>query len=67
MEEKNAPQELIIVPLALMNDILSYLGTKPYTEVAPYINAIQANSKLVPQPKATEVAPAAETVEAVEV
>jgi hypothetical protein len=62
MEEKNTPQELLVVPLALMNDILSYLGTKPYTEVAPYINAIQANSKLVPQPKQGEVVQEAEVI-----
>ncbi len=49
MEDKR--QELVVVPLALMDDILAYLGSKPYTEAAPYINAIQANSKLVPNDK----------------
>lgn len=43
---ENKQPELLILPLQLVNDILSYLGTKPYTESAPYINAIQKEAKV---------------------
>ena len=50
MEEKKPTPINAVVPIALMNDILSYLGTKPYTEVYPYITAIQANTKPIEEP-----------------
>ena len=49
MEDKKP--ELVLVPLALMNDIMAYLGTKPFTEVAPYINALNTQGKIVDIPK----------------
>lgn len=61
-EMENNQPELVIVPLALMNDILAFLGTKPYTEVAPYINAIQKNSKLIPNEEVVPVQPIPEAV-----
>lgn len=41
-EAKQLPVNAI-VSFALMNDILAYLGTKPYNEVYSYIAAIHKN------------------------
>ena len=30
------------MPLTLLNDVLGYLGTRPYQEVAGLVNALQA-------------------------
>ena len=47
MENKTKQPELLLMPVALMNEIIIYLNEKPYKEVANYINAIQKESKLV--------------------
>lgn len=50
MENENPQElELVVLPLQLMNDLLVYLGTKPHTEVEPYIIAIRRECKLVPK------------------
>ena len=48
--QAQAPQmeeQLAILPAGLVADLLSYLGTKPHTEVNPYILAIQQNARLI--------------------
>lgn len=46
--EQQVP-ELVVLPLQLMNDLMSYLGTKPHTEVEPYILAIRKECRVVPR------------------
>lgn len=45
--KKEKVPELLVLPVVLVNDLLAYLGTKPFTEVEPYINAIKRDAKLV--------------------
>lgn len=52
-EEK---QEFVVLPIGLMNDIVSYLGTKPHVEVEPYMVAIRTNVKILPSEPVAEVA-----------
>lgn len=52
-EEK---QEFVVLPVGLMNDIVSYLSTKPHVEVEPYMVAIRTNAKLLPSEPTAEVA-----------
>lgn len=47
MENKKPNPTLVIVPIEIMNDVLTYLSTKPHREVAELINAIQRESKLI--------------------
>ena len=47
--EKPQAPELVVLPLQLMNDLMSYLGTKPHTEVEPYIMAIRKECRVVPR------------------
>ncbi len=55
MMENKKQSEWVKLPTAIMNDVLSYLGTKPFIEVAPYINAIQREHIFVEDaPKAIE-------------
>lgn len=41
------PEQLVGLPAQLLQDILVYLGTKPHTEVDPYIKAINNTAKMV--------------------
>jgi hypothetical protein len=49
-DKKQEVPELAVIPLMLLNDIMLYLGTKPHTEVDPYIKAIQRDTKLIDKP-----------------
>jgi hypothetical protein len=49
------PQEqLAILPAGLISDLLVYLGTKPHTEVNPYIVAIQQSARLIKPSQVTQ-------------
>ncbi len=51
MEDKmKQVPELALIPLTLLNDLLTYLGSKPYTEVDPYIKAIQRDTRIIDKP-----------------
>lgn len=58
----------VLLPLALMNDILTYMNEKPHKEVSNMIAAVQTNAKLVvtKEPE-MEVLPKTEVDEVVEV
>ena len=52
------PQTPVTLPLGLVNDLLAYLGQRPYVEVQGVISAIQATVvpqlQLQPQPAEPE-------------
>lgn len=52
MENTKQPtgNELIAVPLAVLNTVLEYLSKRPYDEVAMMINAVQTKSRMVTEP-----------------
>lgn len=49
MNEKQPQQEpdSVILPIALVNDILNYLNEKPHKEVVNLIVAVQKNAQLI--------------------
>ena len=49
MNEKQPQQEpdSVILPIALVNDILNYMNEKPHKEVVNLIAAIQKNAQLI--------------------
>ena len=51
----------ITLKLSLLNGVLNYLGTRPYGEVAPIIQAIQEQAiPQMPMPEAAQPAATAE-------
>jgi hypothetical protein len=48
------PKTPVTLPLGLVNDLLAYLGTKPYVEVQGVIGAVQATVVPQLQPKPAE-------------
>ena len=49
------PETPITLTLSLINGILQYLGTRPYAEVFPIVQEIQAQAMpQVPMPEAAE-------------
>jgi hypothetical protein len=44
------PGDKLILPLAVINEVLAYLGKRPFVEVAGLINAMQSNGQIVPGP-----------------
>lgn len=62
MNEKPITQQepdAVILPVALVNDILNYLNEKPHKEVANLIVAIQKNAQLIVTKPATKADPLA--------
>jgi hypothetical protein len=52
--EKNMNEEKVTLSLETVNNILSYLGTKPYQEVIPLINTIRQEAEKSLQPISSE-------------
>jgi len=48
------PKTPVTLPLGLVNDLLAYLGTKPYVEVQGVISAIHGEVMPQLQPKPAE-------------
>jgi len=42
-----AKQEIVQIPLDVLNQVLGYLSEKPFKEVQGLIKAVQENSKLI--------------------
>jgi hypothetical protein len=50
MENKETPeQDMLVVPVNAINEILEYLGTKPYKEVALLIANVHKEAKVLPK------------------
>ena len=67
-ENKLTGNELVAVPLVVVNDVLAFLQKKPYDEVAKLINDIHTKSRMVtemPSP-AQEPVPVPEADDVVE-
>ena len=47
LAEEAIPEQLVGLPVQLVQDLLKYLGTKPHTEVDPYIKAINTMARMV--------------------
>jgi hypothetical protein len=52
--EKNMNEEKVTLSLETVNNILSYLGIKPYQEVFPLINTIRQEAEKSLQPISSE-------------
>lgn len=48
MENENL-REAIIMPREVLEQVVNYLGRKPFGEVAQIINNIQTNSQIIPE------------------
>jgi hypothetical protein len=47
MSEKTPKQDMVGLPIQLVQDLLIYLGTKPHTEADPYIRGINENARRI--------------------
>lgn len=47
VQDVQAPAEMVALPLEVVNQVLNYLGTRPYQESAKLIVAVQSNAQKV--------------------
>ena len=47
-------EQMVVLPVSVFNQVTEFITTQPYSQVAPLIDALKENTKLVESPAVEE-------------